>query len=50
MKAHKYLKPQPVISAVFHPLNMMKIPQFFTVTSPGRREVHYGFPDKFNKK
>jgi hypothetical protein len=34
MKAHKYLKPWFVISAVPVPVNMMENPQFFTVTSP----------------
>jgi hypothetical protein len=50
MKAHKYLKPRPVISAIPAPLNLMEIPAFFTVTSPDDREIHYGFPDKLNKK
>ena len=50
MKAHKYLKPRPVISAVFAPSNMMEIPQFFTVTSPDGRKNHEDFTDKLNKK
>ena len=50
MKAHKYLKPRPVISAIPAPLNLMEIPAFFTVTSPDGRDLRDDFPDKLNKK
>jgi len=49
MKAHKYLKPLHVISAVSNPDNMMKNPCFFTVTSPDIQGNHNCFPMKFNK-
>jgi hypothetical protein len=50
MKAHKYLKPRLVISAVYAPPEYDGNPWFFTVTSPDVREIHDGFPDKINKK
>ena len=49
MKAHKYLKDPPVISAVSFHDNMIGIPGFFTVTSPPGREIHEDFTDKLNK-
>ncbi len=50
MKAHKYLMPLLVISAVYAPPEYDGNPRFFTVTSPLSRDIHVGFPGKINKK
>ena len=49
MKAHKYLKPLPVISAVYAPPEYDGNHKFFTVTSPDGREIRDGFPVKSTK-